>query len=271
LLIYAAADLTCETHREMAGLADRLGATIDGLTSDTVAGGLLAAQRRGRATATLGELRHRADVVVFWGVDPTERYPRFLERFLEPRPSWSSGRKIVSVDVGRDRGPAASHERFSVDPDDEVDAVRVLHAAVNHSSAGDVPGSLEPFVELGRTLAANARYAAFVFDAEPGERPRDPALAEALIALVQALNGPTRAALFALRGGGNRNGFESLLTWQTGYPFAVDFATGVPVYRAETTTTERLRRGRYDVALVVGSPSSVPSTVQAELNAIETI
>ena len=36
----------------------------------------LPAQRRGRATATLGEISNRADVLLFWGVDPAERYPR---------------------------------------------------------------------------------------------------------------------------------------------------------------------------------------------------
>src|SRR2546430_11904566 len=44
-----------------------------------------AAQRRGRAGATLGEIRQRADVIVFWAVDPADRYPRYASRYaVEP-------------------------------------------------------------------------------------------------------------------------------------------------------------------------------------------
>ena len=31
---------------------------------------------RGRVSATLGEVKNRADVVVFWGADPVETHPR---------------------------------------------------------------------------------------------------------------------------------------------------------------------------------------------------
>jgi formylmethanofuran dehydrogenase subunit B len=53
---------------------------------------------------------------------------------------------------------------------------------------------------------------------------------EGLLALAEALNGPARAALSSLRGGGNRSGAEAVLTWQTGYPMAVSFQSGAPEY-----------------------------------------
>ena len=51
-------------------LADALRATLDRVTSATAMGSIVAAQERGRAGATLGEVRNRADLLVFWGVDP---------------------------------------------------------------------------------------------------------------------------------------------------------------------------------------------------------
>ena len=75
-LIYLAPDITTEAQREAIGLADRCGARLDSVTSDTAATGILVGQRRGRATATLGEIRNRADLLVFWAVDPAARYPR---------------------------------------------------------------------------------------------------------------------------------------------------------------------------------------------------
>ena len=85
LLVVLAPDLTSQAQRAALALADLLRATVDSATSDRPPPALLAAQRRGRAAATLGEIRNRADVLLFWGVDPAARYPRYLSRYaLEP-------------------------------------------------------------------------------------------------------------------------------------------------------------------------------------------
>jgi formylmethanofuran dehydrogenase subunit B len=93
---------------------------------------------------------------------------------------------------------------------------------------------------------------------------------EGLIALTQALNGPTRAALSSLRAGGNRPGAESVLTWQTGYPFAVDYSRGHPRYLPGERGLARLADGRYTAALIVGSPV-LDDTASSALARISTI
>jgi formylmethanofuran dehydrogenase subunit B len=93
-----------------------------------------------------------------------------------------------------------------------------------------------------------------VHDAEPTAERRDPLRIEALIALTQALNQPTRAALSSLRAGGNRLGAESVLTSQTGYPFAVDYSRGFPRYTPADRGLDRLSGGGFKAVLVAGSP-----------------
>ncbi len=88
-----------------AGIADRLGAVLDSPTSQ-IADGVLAAQRRGQAGATLGEIRQRADFIVFWGIDPALRYPRYSSRYAAlpadaQTPEGRRTRTVVAVDVGR--------------------------------------------------------------------------------------------------------------------------------------------------------------------------
>jgi formylmethanofuran dehydrogenase subunit B len=110
-------------------------------------------------------------------------------------------------------------------------------------------------------MLQSAKYAAIVADAEPAARPqdRDPHRAGALIALAQTLNASSRCALALLRAGGNRSGADAVLTWQTGYPMAVDFFRGHPTYRPYDGSAEaRLARGDVDAVLVVGSPALVP-------------
>jgi formylmethanofuran dehydrogenase subunit B len=130
---------------------------------------------------------------------------------------------------------------------------------------------------LARALAAEvleAKYAVIVADLEPDPQTprRDPGRADALAALSQAVNGPTRGALSPLRAGGNRSGADAVLAWQTGYPAAVDFARGYPRYRPhDGTAVARLGRGEVDVALVIGSAELVPIEVASNLAPIKVV
>src|SRR5215204_2383355 len=65
-LVHLGTDLTTQAQRAALSIADMVGGTVDSETSDTAANGLITAQRRGRAAATLGEVRNRGDVFVFW-------------------------------------------------------------------------------------------------------------------------------------------------------------------------------------------------------------
>lgn len=270
-LVLLAPELSCEAQREAIAIADLLRATLDGVTSATSLAGVLAAQERGRAGATLGEIRNRADVVLFWGVNPAARYPRFEERYAPQPvgthvPGGRAGRTVVAVDVGDDgRGPADADVRVAVAPDAEGSTLAALVALLREAaplagSGAPGPASALPaegaMWERARAIAAPvlaARYVALVSDGEPAPG-RDPERAGLLVSLGQALNGPTRAAHVVLRAGGNRNGADSVTTSQTGYPLAVDFSRGHPRYRPrDGTALQRLVRGEVDVALVAGS------------------
>ena len=143
LLVYLAPDLTSQSQRAAVTLADLLGAMVDGATSDAAAGGLLAAQRRGRATATLGEIRNRGDVFLFWGVDPSQSYPRFLSRYaLEPAgtqvPEGRAGRFVIAVNIGADKGPAGANLTITLEPSEEIAALSLMRAAMLALPAHDV-------------------------------------------------------------------------------------------------------------------------------------
>jgi formylmethanofuran dehydrogenase subunit B len=263
LLVYLAGDVSCEAQRDAVAIGDRLHAAVDSLAG-TAAASVLAAQRRGRAGATLGEVRHRADVIVFWGVDPGTRYPRFLSRYA----SGPHDHRVIAVDVGAQRGPADAELRVVIAKDGELDALGAMRAAVQGRPVGRE--GVRAAVDLAERLT-QGRYVVLVADAEPEAGPGDPDRAEALITLAQALNGPTRCALSTLRGGGNRSGADAVLTWQTGFPFAVDFAGGVPAYRPHAGAAELLARGEVDAALVVGAHGTLPDGVSRGLARVSAV
>jgi formylmethanofuran dehydrogenase subunit B len=268
VLVVLAPDLTSQAQRVAVAIADLLRAVVDTATSPAAAEGILAAQRRGRAAATLGELRNRADALLFWGVDPTPRYPRYLERYaLEPAgthvPEGRSGRTVISVSVGEDRGPAGADLELSLAPDEELAALSIVRATVLGNALADLPERLHPAAEIGARLL-RARYVAVIHDGEAGAESRDPLRTEGLLALGQALNHNTRGALSTLRAGGNRSGAEAVLTWQTGYPFAVDFSGGVPRYEPGRRGLERGGEA-FDAVLVAGSTSELSRPAKAAI------
>ena len=269
VLVYVGTDLSSASQRCALGIADLLGATVDSATSSTAAGGLLAAQRRGRATATLSEIRNRADVVLFWATDPSRRYPRFQTRYA-PHPTGTqipngrSDRFVISVHVGSEKAPSDSDESVTLDPGDEIAALSLMRAAV----AGNLPGGLTSPLQKAVALVtrlSGARYTVLIHDAEPTVEPRNPLRVEGLITLAQALNGPTRAALLSLRAGGNRIGAESVLTWQSGFPFAVDYSRGYPRYAPEERGLHRLDK-RFTAVLIVGAGEFDAGTMAALAN-----
>ena len=224
-LIFVAAGLSCEEQGACVAIADRLRARLGSTTAMTVLPHILASQERGFASATFGEVRNRADLVVYWGVDIQHRYPRFVSRYA-PKVS-----TVLAVDVGDATSSVDAAHRFSIDPANELATLIALRSP----SDDDIGG-----------LFADKQYITLVYDAEPDERvARSPQRFDALIALAQSLNDRTRCAAIALRQGGNASGADSVFTATTGYPTAIDFARGSPQYRPYETPDA-------DVVVVVG-------------------
>jgi formylmethanofuran dehydrogenase subunit B len=286
-LVYLAPDISWETQREAVALADALHARLDSVTSATARESMLAAQEYGRASATLGEIRNRADVIVFWGVDPALRYPRYSSRYApEPAgmhvPDGRRSRTVIAVDIDgvpNGRGPEDADRRVRLTAANEVATLTAIAAiASGRVTNGLASTSQAPAWQLARELApilVAARYAVVVADGERDDAEgarRDPARASALVRLVQTLNGPTRSALSTLRGGGNRSGADAVFTWQTGYPIAVDFGPGYPRYRPHDGTAEAcLSRGDVDAIAIVGAPTRLAPDLRVAMSGVASV
>ena len=77
---------------------------------------------------------------------------------------------------------------------------------------------------------------------------------DAAVGLVAELNRHTKFLLTPMRGHYNVGGANTVTTWQTGYPYAVDFSRGYPRYNpGEYTSVDLLAGGEADAALVIAS------------------
>jgi formylmethanofuran dehydrogenase subunit B len=97
---------------------------------------------------------------------------------------------------------------------------------------------------------------------------------EALLLLVRDLNDYTRFYARRMRVQGDVAGADSVLAWQTGYPFSVNLARGYPRYNpGEFSAQDMLERGEADACLLVGSEGAArfSAAAVAHLQRIPTV
>lgn len=250
-LVYGLGRSSTDGQRAAVALADRLGATIDTTGSHAAT---VAFQQAGQSTCTFGEVRQRADVVVFWGCDPLATHPRFVERYSPPRP----GRTVVVVDVAETESARAADLFVPVTAGRQWEAVWELRELVRRDPEGIASGS-ESLPSGSRltnlaSLLRSARFGVIVFGDGLTTAPLAHRTVEALFQLVTDLNQHTRCYAIKMRGYAGVSGAESVLAWQTGYPFGVNLSAGYPRHNSgEFTGSEMLSRGEPDLCVLVGS------------------
>jgi formylmethanofuran dehydrogenase subunit B len=235
----------CESQRAAVSLAEAVGAVID--PEGPLDGA--AAQAIGSSTATFGDLRDRAELVVVWRADPVASNPRLLPRLRLDREARAAGRTLVAVDGRRTATVEEADEFIELPPELDFEALWALRALVRDAPLDRDLAARLPLDALGR-LAGRLRasgYAALLHG------PAGPANALALLALVRDLARVAHVVALPLRREGNGRGAEDVLAWQTGYPAAVSFARGHPrALPGEFSAAGLLEREEADAALIVG-------------------
>ena len=257
-LIYGLSRSTTEGQRAAVALADRLGATIDTTASTGHAPSIVALQQVGESTCTLGEVKNRADLVVFWGSDPAVTHPRHLERYsADPVGRWvpggRAGRFVVVVDEEETETAKAADLFVKVPAAQNWEALWELRMLLRGEAppVADTPGS--PLDALAQAISL-ARCGVFFFGSGVTRGKLAHRTVEALLQLVTELNDRGRFYARRMRRFGDVAGADSVLAWQTGYPFGVNLSRGYPRYNpGEFTGPDVLARGEADACLLVGS------------------
>jgi formylmethanofuran dehydrogenase subunit B len=197
--------------RALYPLACMTGAISDPASGAAMLHGLRATQDRGGFTATLAEVRTRADLIVCLGGLPTERLPEFLRRC-----GVGDGREVQVVVLQPASAPVvptADAIEFVTYDGDLFDAVAMLGACTDERAPAAQGG---PLVALAARLRG-AHYAVLAYEAA-----RLPAhgsiLIEAINRIVATLNRKTRAAALPLGGVDGATTVNQVFTWLSGLP-----------------------------------------------------
>lgn len=280
-LIYGLSRSSTPGQRAAVMLADHLGAIVDTTASICHGPSILALQKVGESTCTLGEIRNRADLVIFWGCNPAVTHPRHAERysvFASGRwtPQGRADRLVIMVGDERHVGDwrldpegALPDQVIPIAPRRDFEVLAVLRALLagkpvtNAECLSETLGvSIEVLTDLVQQMKAS-RYGIVFFglgltetqlDAETENSGLGHLNVESLLKLVAELNAFTRFHARRMRIQGDVTGADSVLCWQTGYPFSISLSRGYPRYNpGEFSANEVLERGEADVCLLVGS------------------
>jgi formylmethanofuran dehydrogenase subunit B len=260
-LIYGMSRSSTEGQRAAVALADRIGATIDTTASLCHAPSVMALQEVGESTCSLGEVKNRADLVIFWGSNPVESHPRHFERYsVLPTGQFVPGGRASRYVVVADVKPTASTEGadlfLPVEPGRDFEALWTLRSLVRGVPVAAPTATGAPLTLLtelaGRMKAC--RFGIVFFGLGLSMTGLGHRSVAALLLLVRDLNDHTRFYARRMRVQGDVAGADSVLAWQTGYPFSVNLARGYPRYNpGEYSANEMLGRGEADACLLLGS------------------
>jgi len=273
-LVYGLSSTECGAIGKAVEIAETMGGIIDNTSSVCHGPTILALQQVGESKASLGEIRNRADLVIFWGSNPTEAHLRHITRYSGmPKgmyvPEGRKGRKIIVVDV-RETGSGKLADRFiKVRPGSDFELLQALRACVRGRElpAEEVAGVPMAEVKELADQMKEARFGIVFFGLGLTQSEGRHMNIDAAVGLVAELNRHTKFVLTPMRGHYNVAGANTVTTWQTGYPYAVDFSRGYPRYNpGEFTSVDLLSRGEVDATLVVASDPASNFPVDAAAN-----
>jgi formylmethanofuran dehydrogenase subunit B len=106
-IMYGWSSTSCEAQRVGVELAEEIGGIIDNTAVVCHGPSILGVQEVGIPTCTLGQIRHRADLIIYWGCDPWSAHPRHLERYTSftegkfEKSEWKSYLQKVKAQAGQ--------------------------------------------------------------------------------------------------------------------------------------------------------------------------
>jgi formylmethanofuran dehydrogenase subunit B len=274
-LLYGWASTVCEAQKSGILLAEEVGGVIDSTATVCHGPSVIGIEEKGLPGATLGQIKNRADTIVFWGCNPAEAHPRHFMRYSSHAcgrftPEGRSGRKIIVVDVRETRTSKNADKSVLIQPGTDyevISALRMLLAGKGEIVPDEVGGVTKAELAGLAEMLLAAKFGAVFFGLGiTHSRGRYKNIDNAL-SMVSELNSHTKFVIMPMRGHYNVGGMGQVLAWSSGYPMSVDFTRKAPYFNpGETAACDLLAKADVDAALIIAADaaSSFPrSAVEA--------
>lgn len=304
-ILYGWSNTSCEATRVGLELAEEVGGVIDNTSTVCHGPSILSVQDVGISSCTLGQLRHRADLIFYWASNPWSAHPRHIERYTMfsegrfqkstwrgylsrlrgivsrkrlqraanlvlrrdvfaapevehrlPYSMFQKKRKMVVVDVRKTRTAEAADYFLQVEPNKDYELLQAFRVLIRDEEldvdkvAGVPVEILEEVADIMVGCDLGVLFFGLGLTMSEGKLRN----VDAALNLTRDLNQRTKFLIMPMRGHYNVTGVNVVFTWQTGYPYAVDFSHGYPRYNpGETSVIDILCHDEADASLIVAS------------------
>jgi len=256
LLVYGLSSAENDAHREAYKIAELVGGVVDNTSSVCHGPTIIGNQTSGEPQGSLAEARNRADLVIYWGANPQFAHPRHMSRYTRPLGRYTKERKIWVFDIRKTVTASVADRFIKIKPGSDLELLEALRALLRGVTLDCTSIGGLAIGELA-TIAADmkdAKYGVFFFGLGLSQSKGKHHNIDAAINLIQDLNSYTRWHLMPMRGHYNVTGANKTSTWQTGYPFAVDYGRGYPRYQpGEYSAVDMLVKEECDVLLNIAA------------------
>ena len=304
-ILYGWSSTSCEAIRTGLNLAEDIGGVIDNTSTICHGPSILAIQEVGLSGSTLGQIRHRADLVIYWGCNPWSAHPRHIERYsafsdgrfqestydryvkrltansikkkrlrvtnraldrsISSSPPINKGipytlsreeRKLIVIDVRKTRTAEIADYFIQVKPNRDYELIQAFRALIRNEvlEVDEVAGIPVEVLEEVADIMVGCRLGVIFFGLGLTMSMGKHRNIDSAISLTRDLNRRTKFLIMPMRGHFNVTGANAVFTWQSGYPFAVDYSRGYPRYNpGETSIIDILCRGESDAGLIIAS------------------
>jgi formylmethanofuran dehydrogenase subunit B len=237
----------------------------------------------GKVTCTLGEVKNKADFIVYWGGNPAECHPRHFTKYTlmqksKHLPRGRKDRTMVLVDIRPTKSAKAADIFLQVRPGKDFELLTILRALIKgqriqEQQVAETGLTLDQLTDLVERMK-KAKFGAMFFGMGLSMTRGKHMNSAALLTLAAEMNAFTKFVAMPMRGHGNVAGADVIMRWQTGYPFGITFNRGYPRYNpGEFSTVDVLVRGDTDAAFIIGADpgATMPQPAIDHLARIPTI
>src|SRR4029453_9332101 len=223
----------------------------------------IAAQLGGKVTCTLGEVKNRADFIIYWGGNPAECHPRHFTKYTIMQkgkfvPQGRKGRTMITIDIRETPSAKAADIALIIKSGKDFELGTTMRALmkgqpVDEERVKEIGLLLDTIKDLVERMK-RAKFGVIFFGMGLSMTRGKHMNSAGILNIAAEMNAFTKFVCMPMRGHGNVTGADVVLRWTTGYPFGVNLSRGYPRFNpGEFSTVDLLVRGDNDAALILGA------------------
>ncbi|MDD1724082.1 MAG: formylmethanofuran dehydrogenase subunit B [Methanospirillum sp.] len=272
-LMFGFGSTTSESQAAAARVMELGGGVLDNCASICHGPSLMAVFDNGYPTCTLGEVKNRADVIVYWGANPIHAHPRHMSRYaIYPLGFFTENghlrRTVIVIDPRKTDTANIADYHLQIKPGRDYELFNAFRMAVQgfedeiFETVSGIPRQM--ILEVS-TILKQAKFGVIFFGMGLTHTDGRNHNVDIAISLVRDLNSSSKWSIMAMRGHYNVAGPNIVWSWTFGFPYCLDLTrkTHAHMNPGETSSVDLAMRDEVDLFINIGTDAAAHFPIEA--------